>query len=68
MTREKALMASRALEAIEAIEGFQAFKDEIDRAIATAEDLYPLSIEFVHALDTLLRKEEKRLEKVLEDM
>ena len=65
MTREKALAASRALEAIE---GFQAFKDEIDRAIETAEDLAPLSIEFVQALDALLRKEEKRLEKVLEDM
>ena len=65
MTREKALMASRALDAIE---GFQTFKDEIDRAIANAEDLAPLSIEFVQALDALLRKEEKRLEKVLEDM
>ena len=65
MTREKALMASRALDAIE---GFQAFKDEIDRAIENVEDLAPLSIEFVQELDALLRKEEKRLEKVLEDM
>ena len=65
MTREKALAASRALNAID---GFQTFKDEIDRAIENAEDLAPLSIEFVQALDMLLRKEEKRLEKVLEDM
>ena len=65
MTREKALAASRALDAIE---GFQSFKDEIDRAIENAEDLAPLSIEFVQALDALLREEEKRLEKVLEDM
>ena len=65
MTREKALAASRALDAIE---GFQTFKDEIDRAIENTEDIAPLSIEFVQALDALLRKEEKRLEKVLEDM
>ena len=65
MTREKALAASKALDAIE---GFQVFKDEIDRAIENTEDLAPLSIEFVRALDTLMREEEKRLEKVLEDM
>ena len=65
MTREKALAASRALDAINSL---QAFKDEIDKAIENAEDLAPLSIEFVQALNTLLRKEEQRLEKVLEDM
>lgn len=65
MTREKALMASRALDAIE---GFQIFMEEVDRAIESAEELTPLSTDFKQALDVLLREEQKRLEKELEDM
>ena len=65
MTREKALMASRALDAIE---GFQIFMEEVDRAIESAEELALLSTDFKQALDVLLRKEQKRLEKELEDM
>lgn len=65
MTREKALMASRALDAIE---GFQIFMEEVDRAIESAEELALLSTDFKQALDVLLRKEQVRLEKELEDM
>ena len=65
MTREKALMASRALDAIE---GFQIFMEEVDRAIESAEELALLSLEFKQALDSLLHEEQKRLEKELEDM
>ena len=65
MTREKALMASRALDAIE---GFQIFMEEVDRAIENAEELALLSTDFKQALDVLLREEQKRLEKELEDM
>lgn len=65
MTREKALAASRALDAIE---GFQIFMEEVDKAIESAEELALLSLEFKQALDALLREEQKRLEKELEDM
>lgn len=65
MTREKALAASRALDAIE---GFQIFMEEVDRAIESAEELALLSLDFKQALDALLREEQKRLEKELEDM
>ena len=65
MTYEKALEASRALDAIE---GFQFFIEEVDKAIESAEEFTRLSLDFKQTLNTLLRKEQKRLEKELEDM
>ena len=63
MTREQALAASRALDAVD---GFEAFMDEVDQAVATAEDFCPLSPKFKVKLNNLLQAEILRLKSELE--
>lgn len=65
MTREKALAASRALDAVD---GFQAFMEEIDKAVAEADDFSTLNPEFKMALNKLLEDELARLNQELEDL
>ncbi len=65
MTREKALAASRALDAVD---GFQAFMEEIDKAVADADDFSTLNPEFKMALNKLLEDELARLNQELEDL
>lgn len=65
MTREKALAASRALDAVD---GFQAFMEEIDKAVAEAEDFALFNPEFKMALYKLLEDELARLNQELEDL
>ena len=65
MTREKALAASRALDAVD---GFQVFMEEIDKAVADADDFSTLNPEFKMALNKLLEDELARLNQELEDL
>ena len=65
MTREKALAASRALDAID---GFKMFVEEVDKAVAEADDFSTLSPEFKLALYKLLEDELDRLKQELEDL
>lgn len=65
MTREQALAASRALDAID---GFQAFMEEIDKAVADADDFSTLNPKFKMALYKLMEDELARLNQELEDL
>lgn len=65
MTRERALEVARALDAIEA---FEAFMDEIDAAIANAEDYGFFSPDFKLEMGNLMQAEYLRLKNELEEL
>lgn len=65
MTREKALVISRALDNID---GFESMMDSIEAAVRDAEDFCVISADFKDKLGNLMVNELQRLQKVLEDM
>ena len=65
MTRDKASIVSRALDDIDS---FQFFAEEIEKVIYDSEEYCILNPDFVDAIKNLLDVEQKRLEKILEDL
>lgn len=65
MTRDKAFIISRALDDID---GFQFFAEEVEKLICDSEEYLILNPDFVEAIKNLLDVEQKRLEKILEDL
>lgn len=65
MTRDKAYIVSRALDDIDS---FQFFAEEVEKVICDSEEYCILNPDFVDAIKNLLDVEQKRLEKILEDL
>ena len=65
MTRDKAYIIARA---IDEIDSFQIFAEEVEKVIFYSEEYCILNPDFVDAIKNLLDVEQKRLEKILEDL
>lgn len=65
MTRDKAFIISRALDDIDS---FELFAEEVEKLIYDSEEYCILNPDFVEAMKNLLDVEQKRLEKILEDL
>jgi hypothetical protein len=65
MDRQKALKVTKALNELE---GYEIFVDNLTDCLEEAKDLCSFPKEFIESLNDLLDYEQKRREKVLEDL